>query len=67
MAQPRSISPPPFAVVEQPSGAVYWFPALTYADDVLPFRTGPIRVRFTIKYEDYKRFGADIKIVPLLR
>ncbi len=52
-------------IVESPGGAVYWFPVLTYADDVLPFRTGPVRVRFTIKYEEYKRFGTDIKIVPL--
>jgi hypothetical protein len=32
------------------------------ADDTLQFRTGPVRVHFVIKYENYKRFGADIKI-----
>lgn len=40
----------------------HWFPALTSADDTLPFRTGPLRVRMTIRYKDYKRFGAESKI-----
>lgn len=39
-----------------------WFPVLTWANDVLPFRNGPQRVRFTIKYEKYQRFSADVKI-----
>lgn len=40
----------------------HWFPALTFADDTLPFRTGPLRIRMTIRYKDYKRFGAESKI-----
>ena len=39
-----------------------WFPMLTFADDTLPFRTGPLRVKMTIRYKDYKRFGAESKI-----
>ena len=35
------------------------FPVYTYADDTLPFRTGLQRVRMTIRYTQYKRFGAD--------
>jgi len=40
----------------------YWFPTLTFADDTLPFRTGPLRVKMTIRYTDYQRFGAESKI-----
>lgn len=53
---------PNFTTVRQRIDGAHWFPVMTYADDVLPFRTGPVRVRFTIKYEEYKRFGADLKI-----
>ncbi|HET8546844.1 MAG TPA: hypothetical protein VFL57_02520 [Bryobacteraceae bacterium] len=44
----------------------YWFPIHTFADDTLYFRTGPQRVRLTIRYSNYKRFGAEseIKAVP---
>ena len=38
------------------------FPIQTYADDVLPFRNGPQRIRLTIRYADYKRFGAESTI-----
>ncbi len=40
----------------------FWFPTLTFADDTLPFRAGPLRVKMTIRYKDYKRFGAESKI-----
>ena len=40
----------------------FWFPVLTFADDTLPFRTGPLRLKMTIRYKDYKRFGAESKI-----
>jgi hypothetical protein len=43
-----------------PSG--HWFPATTFADDVLPFRTGPLRLRMRIEYSEYKRFGAESTI-----
>ena len=36
----------------------FWFPDRTFADDVLPFRNGPIRIRMTIQYGGYKRFAA---------
>jgi len=39
-----------------------WFPVLTFADDTLPFRTGPLRVKMTIRYKDYKRFKAESTI-----
>jgi hypothetical protein len=41
----------------------FWFPTYTRADDVLHFRTGPdVRIRVSVKYTNYKRFGSTIKI-----
>ena len=41
----------------------FWFPTYTRADDVLHFKTGPdVRIRVSVKYTDYKRFGSTIKI-----
>jgi hypothetical protein len=41
----------------------YWFPTYTRSDDVLHFKTGPdVRVRVAVRYSNYKRFGATIKI-----
>ena len=40
----------------------YWFPTYTHADDVLHFSSGDVHMRMTVKYENYKRFGATIKI-----
>jgi hypothetical protein len=39
-----------------------WFPTLTFADDTLPFRNGPLRLKMTIRYLDYKRFKAESTI-----
>jgi hypothetical protein len=40
----------------------YWFPTYTRSDDVLHFSSGPIHMRMNIRYANYKRFGATIKI-----
>jgi hypothetical protein len=40
----------------------FWFPTYTRADDVLHFSSGPIHMRMTIRYANYKRFGSTIKI-----
>ncbi len=40
----------------------YWFPTYTRADDTLRFSTGSVRIRMTVRYENYKRFGATVKI-----
>ena len=37
----------------------FWFPLLTAGDDVLQFRNGPVRMKLTIRYSKYKRFGAE--------
>lgn len=40
----------------------FWFPSVTAADDTLYFRSAPIREKLTIRYEDYKKFGADTTV-----
>jgi hypothetical protein len=40
----------------------YWFPAFTKADDTLHFKLNDVHIREIVKYEDYKRFGANTKI-----
>jgi hypothetical protein len=42
----------------------YWFPTYTRSDDELRFSTGSIHMRMTVRYANYKRFGAIIKIGP---
>jgi hypothetical protein len=42
----------------------YWFPTYTRSDDELRFSTGAIHIRMTVRYANYKRFGATIKIGP---
>ena len=40
----------------------YWFPTYTRADDILRFSSGEVPIRIIIKYENYKRFGAESTI-----
>ena len=40
----------------------YWFPTYTRSDDELHFSTGNVHIRMTVRYANYKRFGATIKI-----
>jgi hypothetical protein len=41
----------------------YWFPTYTRADDTLHFKSGPdVRFRVSVRYQNYKRFGATVKI-----
>ena len=37
----------------------FWFPSVTSADDTLHFRSGPVREKLVIRYNDYKRFGSE--------
>ncbi len=50
---------PHFTTIRRKLDNKYWFPIETYGDDTLPFRAGPLRMRLTILYSDYKRFTAD--------
>lgn len=56
---------PYFTTIYRPIDGQYWFPVRTYADDTLPFRSGPQRVRITVQYDDYKRFTAESTFQPL--
>jgi len=53
---------PRFTTVRAKVDDRHWFPVITLADDILPFRTGPIRIRMRIEYSNYKRFAADSTI-----
>ncbi len=44
------------------TGRKFWFPTYTKIDDNLHFSTGDIHVRELVKYTNYKRFGANVKI-----
>ncbi len=52
---------PRFTTIRRPVNG-FWFPAVTSADDTLYFRTAPIREKLVIRYEDYKKFGADSSV-----
>jgi hypothetical protein len=53
---------PKFTTWRQQIDNKYWFPAYTRADDVLHFKLNDVHIREIIKYEDYKKFGANVKI-----
>jgi len=53
---------PRFTTLRRKVEGGFWFPDTTYADDTLDFRGGPQRIRLTIRYSDYRKFGADSKI-----
>jgi hypothetical protein len=50
---------PRFTTIRQVIDGQHRFPVYTFADDTLPFSSGLQRVRMTIRYSQYKRFGAD--------
>lgn len=54
---------PNFTTVYESVDGEFWFPKQTLADDYLPFRTGFRRVRYTITFDNYKRFSAESTIV----
>jgi len=55
---------PHFTTIRKPVDGKHWFPIYTYADDSLPFRTGPQRIRLRIAYSNYRRFGAESTFKP---
>ena len=40
----------------------YWFPTYTRSNDMLHFSNEDVRIRMTVRYENYKRFGVTVKI-----
>ncbi len=54
---------PKFTTWRQQIDGQYWFPTYTRADDTLHFNLNDIHIREILKYEDYKRFGTNVKIL----
>ncbi len=54
---------PKFETYREQIDGQYWFPTYTVADDTLMFQSGPQPIRMVVKYEDYKQFKSDVRIV----
>jgi len=53
---------PRFETYREQVDGLYWFPTYTRAVDTLQFSAGAQRIRQIIKYENYKKFQADVKL-----
>jgi hypothetical protein len=54
---------PKFETYREQIDGKFWFPTYTRADDTLFFQTSSQRIRMTVKYEDYKQFKSDARII----
>ena len=60
---------PPYTTYYQEVDGHYWFPVYTHADGILHFAAQngalaeDVRIRYTVKYTDYKRFHAKSRII----
>jgi hypothetical protein len=53
---------PKFTTWRQQIDGKYWFPTYTKADDVLHFSNQDTRIVEKVKYENYQRFGSNVRI-----
>jgi hypothetical protein len=53
---------PKFTTWREQVDGKYWFPTYTRADDVLHFSNEDVRMRYIVKYTNYKRYGAKSRI-----
>ncbi len=53
---------PRFTTYRQQIDNVYWFPTYTRADDVLHFGSGDVHIRIIVRYNNYKRFGSNVRV-----
>jgi len=53
---------PKFTTWREQIDGQYWFPTYTRADDTLHFAEDDVRMRYIVKYTNYKRYGAESKI-----
>jgi len=53
---------PKFTTWREQIDGRYWFPVYTKAEDDLHFNSGDVRIREIVKYENYKKFGSNVKI-----
>ena len=54
---------PKFTTWREQIDGQYWFPTYTKADDELHFKLEDVHIKEIVKYQDYKRFGANSKIL----
>lgn len=54
---------PKFTTWRQQIDGQYWFPVYTKADDELHFKMEDVHIKEIVKYQDYKRFGSNVKIL----
>jgi hypothetical protein len=54
---------PKFTTWRQQIDGLYWFPVYTKADDELHFKAEDVHIKEIVKYQDYKRFGTNVKIL----
>ena len=53
---------PRFETYREQIDGLYWFPTYTRAVDTLRFSSGAQRIRQIIRYDNYKKFQADVKL-----
>jgi hypothetical protein len=53
---------PKFTTWREQIDGKYWFPTYTRADDTLHFSNQDVKIREIVKYENYRRFGSNVKI-----
>ena len=53
---------PNFTTWREQVDGKYWFPTYTRADDTLHFTNQDVKIRETVKYTNYKRFGSSATI-----
>ena len=53
---------PRFETYREQIDGKYWFPTYTRANDTLHFKDSDQRIRMVVKYENYKRFGAETNV-----
>ena len=53
---------PKFETYREQVDGKYWFPTYTVSTDTLVFDSSIVPIKMTIKYQDYKRFGAESDI-----
>jgi hypothetical protein len=54
---------PAFETRRERVDSAHFFPAYTYADDVLRFPNRRVRMRMTVRYSDYRRFAGKVTVV----
>ena len=53
---------PKFETYREQIDGKYWFPTYTRAVDTLQFSSGAVRMREIVRYENYKKFEADVRL-----